>query len=168
MSRGTNAFDITYTSHVDIIADIISEWSGFDGYAKKLRRLRDEVIERGHQIYDLNADHFNTFVHDDLWSTNFMIKPGNKDGIEAPFENLIFIDFQFAFWSSPTIDLYYFLNSSLCDSLRPEHLDEFVQFYFQQMVDYLKRLNFTKRIPTWSEFSAQHQERKFMGMFSCV
>lgn len=168
MSRGTDAFDITYTSHMDIVADLISEWPGFEGYAEKLRRIRDEVVERGHKAYDVNNDHFNTLVHDDLWSTNLMIKPSKMKEAEKPFENLIFIDFQFSFWSSPTIDLYYFLNSSLCDSLRPNHFDELVQFYHEKLVECLNRLNFGKRIPTWPEFFAQYQERRFYGGFSFV
>lgn len=165
MSRGTNAFDITYKSHIDIIADIISKWPGFEEYATKLRRIRDGVVERGYQAYDVNPDHFNTLVHDDLWSTNLMIKPAKTNDIEKPFENLIFIDFQFSFWSSPTIDLYYFLNSSLCDSLRPNRFDELVQFYYDRLAEYLKRLNYSKKIPTWPEFFAQYQERRFFGGF---
>lgn len=163
MSRGTNAFDALYKSHVDIVADVISEWPGFEEYATKLRRIRDEVVERGYQAYDVNPDHFNTLVHDDLWSTNLMIKSAKTNDLEKPFENVIFIDFQFSVWSSPTIDLFYFMNSSLCDSLRPLCINNLVLFYYEHLVEYLKRLNYGKTIPTWPEFFQQYQQRRFCG-----
>lgn len=144
--------------------EIISEWSDFTVYAEKLRRLRGELLERAYQTNDINPNHFNTLIHDDLWSTNLMIKPENRTPAQ-PFENVMLIDFQFAFWSSSTIDLHYFLNSSVCESLRPHHFVEFVKFYHQQLVGLLKRLKYKKTIPTWTEFHAQYQDRMFFGMF---
>lgn len=154
-----------YDSHFEIVIEIISEWNGFDVVAEKLRRLRGGIVERGYQANDLNTNHFNTLVHDDLWCTNLMIKTGKPEA-DQPFENLMLIDFQFSFWASPTIDLHYFLNSSVCDSLRPHRFEEFVRFYHEHLVDLLKRLKFNKHIPTWPEFYAQYQERMFFGKYS--
>ena len=77
-----------------------------------------------------------------------MIKPNNAKNTEKSFENLIFIDFQFTLWSSPTIDLHHFLNTALSDELRPSYFDDLVKFYHEQLVGYLGRLNFGKEIPT--------------------
>lgn len=163
MSRDTHGFDVVYVSNVDIVADIISNWPGFDKYATKLRRIRDDVMERGYRTYDVNENHFNTLVHDDIWTPNLMIKSSMTNDIEKPFENLMFLDFQFSNWSSPAIDLYYFMNSSLCDSVRSNHSDELVRFYYEHLATDLKRLNFRKQIPTWPEFFKQYQQRNFYG-----
>lgn len=162
MTRGTKGFHNVYKSHLDIVIGIISEWNGFGVYAEKLRRLRNELIERGYQMHDINPNHFNTLVHDDLWSTNLMIKPG-KNNDDEPFQNVMLIDFQFSFWSSPTIDLHYFLNTSVCESLRPHRFDEFTEFYHQHLITFLKQLNYKKHIPTWTEFQEQYRSRMFHG-----
>ncbi|XP_055301831.1 uncharacterized protein LOC129568209 [Sitodiplosis mosellana] len=165
ISRGADAFKDYYPLTLDAVIEIISEWPDFAVYVEKLRRLRNRIYELGCQAYDLNLNHFNTLNHDDLWGPNFMIK--TRDGSpEKPFENVKLIDFQFAYWSSPTTDLFYFLNSSVNEALRPERFDELVQFYHEQLVDFLKRLNYKKRIPTWPEFQEQYYERRILGFIS--
>lgn len=147
---------------MDAVVEVISEWSDFAEYAEKLRRIRGEIVERGHQTYDLNPNHFNTLNHDDLWYTNFMIKTNNE--IEnAKFENVVLIDLQFSYWSSPATDLYCFIGSSLSDTDRPHRLNELVQTYYDHLINYLRQLNYQKRIPTWPEFKEQYHERRFLG-----
>lgn len=154
-------FTNVYTTHLEIVIEIISKWPEFTVYAEKLRRQRNDLMERGNLAYDVNPNHFNTLVHDDLWNTNLMIKSGDK-----PFENIMLIDFQFSFWSSPTVDLHYFLNSSVNDDLRPQHFDEFVRFYYEQLVKLLQQLNYKKHIPTWTEFYEQYKDRMFFGILT--
>lgn len=89
----------------------------------------------------------------------------NNSSEEKSFENVVFIDFQMTFWSSPTIDLHFFLNTSVCESYRPHCFDELIKFYHQHLVQFLKQLNYKKHIPTWSEFQEQYQERKLLGIF---
>lgn len=152
---------------MDIVIEIISEWPNFAVYAKKLRHLRSEVIERGYQTYDLKPDHFNTLNHDDLWTTNILIKPNNESEV-ASFDDIVIIDLQFAYWSSPATDLHYFFNTSLCETLRPHRFDELTEFYHEQLTHFLKHLKFEKHIPTWAEFRAQYAEKMFLGMFSTI
>lgn len=147
---------------MDALLDTISTWPDFSAYYEKLRRVRMDVIERWRKTYDVNQNHFNTFVHDDLWPANIMMT-GVKPSEETPFENVVFIDFQLSFWASPTIDLHFFLNTSVCDSYRPHRFDELVESYHECLVSYLKQLKFKGHIPTWTEFYAQYQERKLLG-----
>lgn len=162
ISRGTNAFDNYYTLTLDAVVEVISEWPDFVDYAKKLRRFRDDIVERGRKTYDLNPNHFNTLNHDDLWYTNFMIKTGNATGTTT-FDNVMLIDLQFSYWSSPATDLYCFFGSSLSNADRPHRLDELVQIYHEHLVNYLKRLNYENHIPTLPEFKEQYHERRHLG-----
>lgn len=159
ISRGTDTFKDYYPLTLDIVIEVISEWPDFEIYVKKLRRLRDKIFELGRQAYDLNLNHFNTLNHDDLWGPNFMIKTG--DGLT--FGNVKLIDFQFAYWSSPATDLYYFLNSSVNDTYRPQRFDQLVQFYHEQLTVFLKLLNYKNHIPSWPEFQEQYHERRILG-----
>lgn len=161
MSRETDAFNDYYYLTLDALIEVIAEWPDFAVYTEKLRRIRDEVLERGRKTYDLIDNYFNTLNHDDLWYTNFMIK--QRNGSEL-FENIVLIDFQFAYWSSPATDLHYFLGSSLCDADSPHRIDELVQIYYEYLVQFLKRLNYKQQIPTWPAFRAQFYERQFLGI----
>lgn len=106
------------------------------------------------------------------WINNLMMKfaktPDGDDqmegnGVEREVENMIFIDFQFSCWASPTIDLHVFLNSSLNESLRPSCFDDLIEFYHQHLADYLKCLGYNKHIPTLDEFKQQYNDRVFHG-----
>lgn len=160
ISRETNAFNDYYALTMDALIEVLSEWHEFTVYADKLRNIRNEGLERARKTYDLVKDHFNTLNHDDLWYTNFLIKDGNEH-----FENIMLIDFQFAYWSSPTTDLHYFIGSSLADEDSPHRIEELVHIYYEYLVDFLKRLNYGKAIPTWPQFREQYYERRFLGKF---
>lgn len=160
-SRDVDVYNHMYAGNFDALLETISAWPEFAIYTKKLRQVREDVVERWRRIYDVNTNHFNTLIHDDFWPPNIMLKMNNPTE-EQPFENVVFIDFQMTFWSSSTIDLHFFLNTSVCESFRPHRFDELVQFYHQNLVQFLQRLNYQRRIPTWAEFHEQYQERKLL------
>lgn len=162
LSREIDAFNAFYMRNFDAVLETISSWPDFTVYAEKLRRIRGEVIERWRCTYDFKPNHFNSLNHDDLFAPNLMLKLKNQNE-EVAFENAIFIDFQFAFWSSPTIDLHFFLNTSLDESLRIHSFTELLEFYYMHLNDFLQKLNYKLHIPTWTEFYEQYQERHFTG-----
>lgn len=99
------------------------------------------------------------------WVNNLMLKHRTDiDGANASMiENLIFIDFQYSCWTSPTIDLHYFLNNSLQESLRHERFHELIEFYHSNLVAALKQLEYKQTIPTFEQFMQQYLEKNFYG-----
>lgn len=104
---------------------------------------------------------------------NIMLKSSsnqNGDAADAAgpagpsIENVILIDFQYACWTSPAIDVQYLLNTSLQESLRPGRFAELIAIYHGHLVDCLKRLDYKKSIPSLSEFKKQYDDKKFYGM----
>lgn len=80
-----------------------------------------------------------------------------------PIEDMIFIDFQYACWTSPAIDLHYFLNTSLDESLRPDRFDDLIAYYHGHLEANLKRLGYKKSIPNLVQFQQQYREKNFYG-----
>lgn len=78
-------------------------------------------------------------------------------------ENMIFIDFQYSCFTSPAIDLHYFFNTSLQESLRPNRFDELIAFYHGHLVTYLTRLEYGKAIPNLDQFKQQYLDKSFYG-----
>lgn len=164
MSRDSDVFHYFYYAQLDVLIELLSTWPDFGQYAEKLRRLRNDVVERGLKVFDPNPKHFNTLNHGDFWLNNVMVKPTIGENA-APFENVIFIDFQDSCWASPAIDLHYFLNTSLCESLRPHSFNELIQYYHGQLSSTLRRLEYKNHIPSQEEFFKQFNQRYFYGTF---
>lgn len=163
LSRDVPVFINMYSGMFDALLDTISKWPEFSDYHAKMSHFRTDLVEKWHQALDVNPNHFNALVHNDLWPPNIMIMDGNLSE-EAPFENITFIDFQNTLWGSPALDLHLFLNMSVCESLKPDRFDELVEFYHSHLVRYLHRLNYQGHIPTYVEFHSQYLERKLLGM----
>lgn len=98
------------------------------------------------------------------WVNNLMLKYTKApDCDEETIENVIFIDFQYSCWTSPSIDLHYFFNNSLEESLRPNRFDELIAFYHGHLSDFLTRLDYQKPIPSLEQFKRHYLDKSFYG-----
>ncbi|KAH8247227.1 hypothetical protein KR038_000427, partial [Drosophila bunnanda] len=130
-------------------------------YQAKIDRLVDRVMDYGEQSTTINPGDFVTLAHGDLWTNNIMF----KYDAEGHPSNAIFIDFQFTVWNSPALDLHYFFSTSIHKNLRLEKQPEFVQFYFYKLVDALKKVKYSGRIPSLFEFQQQFRSKAFYAVF---
>ncbi|XP_031629203.1 uncharacterized protein LOC116344683 [Contarinia nasturtii] len=165
VTRHTDSYNTFYTTGLEIIIEITSNWPEFTVYTEKLKKLRETLIEKARCTFDIKPQHFNTLIHGDIWINNLMLK-FKKKPTELEIEDVILIDFQYTCWNSPANDLQFFFNSSLKESLRPNCFDELIEYYHQQLVTFLKRLTYKKSIPTLEEFKAQFYERSFYGFIA--
>lgn len=125
-------------------------------------------------IYVNNLNLFFLYIlfRSHRWINNLMLKfKAMSDSVENNtinpiIENLIFIDFQYSCWTSPAIDLHYFFNNSLQESLRHSRFDELIELYHSHLQSTLKRLKFKKSIPTLDQFKQQYLDKQFYG--NCV
>lgn len=168
ITRDTDVLSTFYLTQFDAAVEVISTWPDFVYYAEKLRRIRGVFMERGRLAFDPSPKHFNTLIHGDMWTNNLMTRwltgnePNGDDTVSAP-DNVCLIDFQYSCWTSPTIDLHYFLNTSACETLRLNHVNELVEFYHTNLVTFLKQLKYKNYIPTVEEFQMQFREKSFYG-----
>ncbi|KAH8232367.1 hypothetical protein KR032_004870 [Drosophila birchii] len=133
-------------------------------YQAKIDRMVDRVMDYGEQSTTINPGDFVTLIHGDLWTTNVMFQIDSK----GHPSNAIFIDFQFTVWNSPAIDLHYFFSTSIHENLRLEKQDELVQFYFYKLVDALKKVKYSGRIPSLFEFQQQFRTKAFYAAFASL
>lgn len=160
MSSEVGSLDGLYLTNLDALIEQIATWENYDYYVNKLRNLRSILIEKGHQAFSADPNHFNTLIHGDLWRTNIMLK---YKGTTSELDNVAFLDFQFSCWTSPTIDLHYLFNTSLQEDLRLHHQEELVQYYHKKLVTVLKRSNYRSHVPTLLEFQVQFLQKSFYG-----
>ena len=115
-------------------------------------------IEKATALYDLNENNFNVLNHGDLWINNMMFL--YKD--EQPIDVLM-VDFQLSSWNSPVFDLIYFFNTSLHEDIREAGQDELIQFYHENLVKTLRKLNYRGKIITLHELQLQFLEKQLCG-----
>uniref|UniRef100_B3P6N1 GG11386 n=1 Tax=Drosophila erecta TaxID=7220 RepID=B3P6N1_DROER len=130
-------------------------------YQSKIDRLVDNIMDYGDRSTSTIPGDFLTLAHGDLWTTNVMFQYDEK----GHPSNAVLIDFQFSVWNSPAIDLHYFFTTSIQDNLRWKHQTELVQFYYYQLVEALKKLQYSPHIPSLFEFQLQFRARSFYAVF---
>lgn len=132
-------------------------------YHDKLMKLKPFVVEYGTRAYNSNSNKFYTLTHGDLWINNMMMQYTG----EKCLKDVLLIDFQLCNWSSPAVDLHYFLNTSLELKLQLDNhvLDGLVQYYHTIATETLRNLKYKGYVPTLHEFQIQLEEGKFLGEF---
>ncbi|XP_020811791.1 LOW QUALITY PROTEIN: uncharacterized protein LOC110186844 [Drosophila serrata] len=133
-------------------------------YQAKIDSLINRLMDYGERSATVNPGDFATLTHGDLWTSNVMFQ---YDGKGHP-TNAIFIDFQFSVWNSPFIDLHYFFSTSIQEDLRLHHQPALVQFYYNNLVEALKKLRFSGHIPSLFEFQQQFRAKAFYAAFASL
>jgi len=76
------------------------------------------------------------------------------------------VDYQFGYWTSPAVDLHYFLHSSLSPDLLDKH-HILVQEYHKSLTETLSALGYRGLQPTLTELQRQLQIRGPYAVFMC-
>lgn len=67
MSHHTDVFNVFYLTQLDVMTEVLSEWSDGDYYIEKMKRVRTNLMEKGANAFAPNPNHFNTLIHGDLY-----------------------------------------------------------------------------------------------------
>lgn len=162
-NRKSNGLSPYFLSNLQSLANEVSNWNGYEQIANKLRNMESSLIENGRKVFDPTEGYLNCLIHGDLWTNNVMFK---YDENNKP-ENALLVDFQMCVWGSPAVDIHYFINTSLNDDLRENHQDELFYFYYSTLVDLLKRLKYSGKIPSLYEFQMEALGKMFYAFSSC-
>lgn len=133
-------------------------------YYDKILNLRHTIMDYGNLAFDVCPSEFMTLTHGDFWTNNIMFKYTGRNG-EKSVVDVNFVDFQFSCWTSPTLDLHYFFNTSLKEDLQFEKQPEFMQYYHEILSNTLKALEYEGHIPTLFELRLQFEKRSIFGKF---
>ncbi|XP_037051982.1 uncharacterized protein LOC119085637 isoform X2 [Bradysia coprophila] len=83
------------------------------------------------------AEPFSIVNHGDCWNNNMMYVYGSESDIPV---NISLLDFQISRYSSPALDLVYFLFSSTDKTLRDSYYTEVIQLYHKALSTNLTKL----------------------------
>lgn len=162
-NRHTENYAPCFVGCLEACTRLVAQWPDFKHLSEKLQKLKPQFMELGKQVFDPLPQHLNVFCHGDLWTNNVLVKYDPKTN--KPLD-VIIIDFQYAAWGSPAIDLFYLFNSSLPEEMHLNAQDELIRFYYHHLRDTLEKLKYQGNIPSLHKFHMQLQEKSFYGKFS--
>lgn len=94
--------------------------------------LYDKMVKLTHA-----TNRYSVIGHGDCWTPNFLFHSTKIDGREIPVKAKM-IDFQLARYSSPVIDISFFIYSCTTEEVREQYYDELIKSYHTSLTDFIK------------------------------
>ncbi|XP_011705469.1 PREDICTED: uncharacterized protein LOC105460672, partial [Wasmannia auropunctata] len=131
-------------------------------YSEKIAKLSDHMYQIAVDATKLSENEFNVINHGDFHLKNMMFKYDN-DGNPT---DQIFVDFQSCVYTSPALDLLYFLNSSVSFDVIENKRDFLLNEYLGTLSMTMKQLNCKTQPPTMKELKDTIKRRASFEMVS--
>ncbi|KAJ4445906.1 hypothetical protein ANN_12592 [Periplaneta americana] len=131
------ARDVIEYAFEDAIKEAEKHFSEDSPYLVKLQKFSKGVAHRMVAISygDPNNEPYNVITHGDMWVSNFMFHYSPSTAINKSPDEMCFIDFQQARYSSPGTDLGRLLFVSTDKSTRDAHREDLLRCYHDSVSD---------------------------------
>ncbi|XP_073819740.1 uncharacterized protein [Musca autumnalis] len=117
----------------------------FENFEKKLINLNKCLTT---EILDNPGDNeFKVLNHGDFWCNNIMFQYDYQQQLKETY----FVDYQMPRYGSVAQDLYYFILSSTRLELKVNCFDEMIHYYYVNLIEHLKILEYSKPLPRLSD-----------------
>ncbi|XP_023178807.2 uncharacterized protein LOC111604818 [Drosophila hydei] len=105
-------------------------------------RLNDLYLEFGR----VKKSEFNVLNHGDFWCNNFLFKLNGGN-----IQDICFVDFQVPKYGTPAQDLFSLLMTTPNIQIKLKKFDDFIEFYFDELIAHLKLFKYANKLPTLTE-----------------
>lgn len=119
-------------------------------------RLNDLYLEFGR----VKKSEFNVLNHGDFWCNNFLFKLNGGD-----IQDICFVDFQMPKYGTPAQDLFSLLMTTPNIQIKLKKFDDFIEFYFDELIAHLKLFKYANKLPTLTELHKNLRSYSLWGMY---
>ncbi|XP_076654906.1 uncharacterized protein LOC143360182 [Halictus rubicundus] len=132
--------------------------------APKIIEMAKSIGEECIKAYEHDPDEFCVLNHGDCWINNIMFKENERG---EPVD-LRLVDYQMAVYTSPAIDLLYFLNICPEFSIIYDKDDYFVELYLNTLKETMEKINCETSPPTMQQLKRALHKRRAYAVFAGV
>uniref|UniRef100_A0A2C9GW51 CHK kinase-like domain-containing protein n=1 Tax=Anopheles farauti TaxID=69004 RepID=A0A2C9GW51_9DIPT len=141
----------------ELMMKMIEGWSEKDHFfADIMRHWGMDLFDALVRITRADPRKFNVLNHGDMWCNNMMFHYNENHAVD----DILLIDYQLSFWSSPAIDLLYFMFSSVSGEHRLPKMNHLIQYYHENLIEGLQFLEYRGKMPLLkdlhSDITAHH------------
>ncbi|XP_069676294.1 uncharacterized protein [Periplaneta americana] len=152
-----------FKMNMENLASKVETWTGYEHYADRIRALIPNAIDQMIEITKPKKNSFNALNHGDCWVNNMMFKYCPDTG---KLQDIRFVDFQLARFSSPVLDLQYFLCMSSNDSVRFQQRDHLLEEYHAELSDSLSCLDLDPEMFTLQQLKDEFEASECFGLLT--
>ncbi|XP_055615204.1 uncharacterized protein LOC129761507 [Toxorhynchites rutilus septentrionalis] len=166
VGKRLDCMDVIFGKGFATLIDIAeAEWEDFDPkILAKMKRLLPVYVSKLEECLGQKFDDgFKVLNHGDLWCNNMLFKHSVPSG---KVEDVVFVDYQISYYSSPGIDLNYAL-SNCPDRETRKRTDELINIYYQSLSETLKQIEYS-RIPTLADVLREIERMEFFALVSVI
>ncbi|PSN31211.1 hypothetical protein C0J52_25884 [Blattella germanica] len=147
---------------MDKLAKEIEGWPGYERFAEKIKKLVPGSLEKLLEYVTPKKNSLNVLNHGDCWTNNMMFLYNKENG---KVEDVRFVDFQMSRFSSPALELQYFICNCPVDEVRLFHRDTLLEEYHSEFCETLKGLNQDPNILTLQQLKEEFAEKDNYGLY---
>jgi thiamine kinase-like enzyme len=150
-----------FSINLKILASGIEKWPGFEHCADKIRKMIPTAIDQMIKFLKPKKDSLNVLNHGDCWVNNIMFHYSQETG---KVDDIRLVDFQLARFSSPVLDLQYFLCTSTNEEVRFRQRDHLLSEYHAEFRDTLEILDLDPDQYTLEQLKEEFEEKEEYGL----
>nr|CAD7604979.1 unnamed protein product [Timema genevievae] len=133
-------------------------------YAAKLRARGETIMADLKKLMKPDGNPFNVLIHGDLWVNNMMFK---YDEVTGGVQEIKFIDFQLTRYTSPALDLHYFIQTSPSEEVSVAHTDKLLKEYHKELSKSMELLGRGNKVISFQDLLDEY-ERKYLYCFFAI
>ncbi|KAG8035191.1 hypothetical protein G9C98_001681 [Cotesia typhae] len=118
-----------------------------DDCRKKIEKIADVAYDKAGIARKLDEKEFNVINHGDFWVNNMMFK----------------VDFQLCSYTTPALDLLYFLNSSASEEVLENHRNSLIEGYVKTLSETMTRIGCKTKAPGIEYFKKILADKAIIG-----
>jgi hypothetical protein len=148
---------------LEAIANAVEKWPGFVEYADKFRKIIPTTWDRLLEAVRPVSGSLSVLNHGDFWVNNMMFHYCPHTG---KADDVRFIDFQISRYTSPAVDLLYFMYTSPSEEVRSEYTEFLLETYHRELRYILKVLGCEHHEFTIEQLKKEFEEKSFFGLIT--
>ncbi|XP_063979215.1 uncharacterized protein LOC135163585 [Diachasmimorpha longicaudata] len=153
------AYTYIVTGYSSLVAEV-SKWKEVDPKCiEKMENLKSTFFAKAEKAFTPRDGEFCVLTHGDCSQLNILFR---YDEQKKP-DKIAMVDFQYASYNSPALDLHYFISGSCIADVQSQD-DALLKEYHSVLSESMKSVNCRTAVPSLDDIRKLYDERRFLSV----